>query len=47
MYIGMAVSLISLSAFFIVPRLTPSDSLDGVLQPEMIPIPVEEGIHNH
>ena len=47
MYIGMAVSAISLSAFFIVPRLAPSDSLDSALQPEMIPVPVEKGIHNH
>jgi len=47
MYIGMAVSLISLSAFFIVPRLAPSESLEGALQPEMIPVPVEKGIHNH
>jgi NNP family nitrate/nitrite transporter-like MFS transporter len=47
MYIGMAVSLISLSAFLIVPRLAPSDSLEGALQTEMIPIPVEKGILNH
>lgn len=47
MYIGMAVSLISLSAFFIVPRLAPLESQEGVLQPEMIPVPVENGIHNH
>ncbi|MBW8323652.1 MAG: NarK family nitrate/nitrite MFS transporter [Prolixibacteraceae bacterium] len=47
MYIGMAVSLISLSAFFIVPRLSLSDNLDSTLQPEIIPVPVENGIHKH
>ncbi len=47
MYIGMAVSLISLSAFFIVPRLSLSDNLDSALQPEIIPVPVENGIHKH
>lgn len=47
MCIGMAVSLISLSAFFIVPRLAVSDSLDTVLQPEIITVPVEKGIHNY
>jgi NNP family nitrate/nitrite transporter-like MFS transporter len=47
MYIGMAVSLISLSAFFIVPRLAPSDNPDSALQPEIIPVPVENGIHKH
>lgn len=47
MYIGMAVSIISLSAFLIVPRLAPSESPDRALQPEMIPVPVEKGIHNH
>lgn len=47
MYIGMAVSLISLSAFFIVPRLALSDNLDSALQPEIIPVPVENGIHKH
>lgn len=47
MYIGMTVSLISLSAFLIVPRLATSESSDSVLQPEMIPVPVEKGIHNH
>ena len=47
MYIGMAVSIISLSAFFIVPRLAPSDNLDNALQPEIIPVPVENGIHKH
>ena len=47
MYIGMAVSLISLSAFFIVPRLALSDNLDSTLQPEIIPVPVENGIHKH
>lgn len=47
MYIGMAVSIISLSAFFIVPRLALSDNLDSTLQPEIIPVPVENGIHKH
>lgn len=45
MYIGMSVSLISLTAFLIVPRMTTSDSLDSVLQPEMMPVQVENGIH--
>jgi NNP family nitrate/nitrite transporter-like MFS transporter len=44
MYIGIAVSVISLSAFFIVPRLAPSGSIGGVLQPEMVTIPVSENI---
>lgn len=47
MYIGIAVSVISLSAFLIVPRLAPSEIQEGVLQAEMIPVPVENGIHNH
>jgi NNP family nitrate/nitrite transporter-like MFS transporter len=47
LYIGIAVSVISLSAFLIVPRLTSSESNEGILQAEMIPVPVEKGIIHH
>jgi len=47
MYIGIAVSVISLSAFFIVPRLLPTINNDAVLIPEPIAVPSDGDFRHH
>jgi len=47
MYIGMAVSVISLSAFFIVPKLLPSTESNMGLIPKPIAVPSENDFRHH